>query len=539
MAAIAALDRAAGGLEYVEQPSRPSRTSPLVRRRVDVPIAADESIRRAADPYRVRDLEAADVAVLKVQPLGGVRACLRIAEDIGLPVVVSSALETSVGHRRRAGAGRGPARAALRLRPRHRAAAHRRRRGRSAAAGRRRAARRRARGRRGRARPAGRAARPGRALGGAGCAEVRGDDDATDAGPRRGRSGCSTPASSRSWSRPAAATRRSSFAAYDAAQAGLLRLHTRLDERSAGFLALGLTRAGPPGRGDLHLRHRRRQPAPGRARGRPRRRRRWSSSPPTGRPGCAAPAPTRPPTRSASSARWSPDHDLAAAGRPPGRPTDGPVHLNVQLDEPLLPDGPLDARAARPSRGAAPAPVAGTTGRCRSGPRTVVVAGDDAGPPARRLAEARRLAAARRAVERLAHRRPRAALLPAAARHRPRRRRSSGSSSSAARRCRARSPGCSAATTSRCCRCRPAGSGPSGRSRSPAARPAYAVDGPTTPAWLDAWREADRVLGRRLDALLAAEPDLTPYEVAGAVSRALPPGGCWSSARRARSATST
>ena len=68
-----------------------------MRRKVDVPIAADESIRRAEDPYRVRDLEAADVAVLKVQPLGGVAACLRIAEDIGLPVVVSSALETSVG----------------------------------------------------------------------------------------------------------------------------------------------------------------------------------------------------------------------------------------------------------------------------------------------------------------------------------------------------------------------------------------------------------------------------------------------------------
>jgi O-succinylbenzoate synthase len=64
---------------------------------VDVPIAADESIRRAEDPYRVRDLEAADIAVLKVQPLGGVRACLRIAEDIGLPVVVSSAVESSVG----------------------------------------------------------------------------------------------------------------------------------------------------------------------------------------------------------------------------------------------------------------------------------------------------------------------------------------------------------------------------------------------------------------------------------------------------------
>ncbi|MGZ8737708.1 MAG: o-succinylbenzoate synthase [Nocardioides sp.] len=95
--AIAALDRAAGGLEYVEQPVASVEDLALVRRKVDVPVAADESIRRAADPYRVRDLDAADVAVLKVQPLGGVAACLRIAEDIGLPVVVSSALETSVG----------------------------------------------------------------------------------------------------------------------------------------------------------------------------------------------------------------------------------------------------------------------------------------------------------------------------------------------------------------------------------------------------------------------------------------------------------
>ena len=95
--AIRLLDRAAGGLEYAEQPCATVEELAAVRRAVDVPIAADESIRRAADPYRVRDLEAADVAVLKVQPLGGVRACLRIAEDIGLPVVVSSALETSVG----------------------------------------------------------------------------------------------------------------------------------------------------------------------------------------------------------------------------------------------------------------------------------------------------------------------------------------------------------------------------------------------------------------------------------------------------------
>jgi O-succinylbenzoate synthase len=95
--AIRVLDRAAGGLEYVEQPCASVEELAAVRRRVDVPVAADESIRRAEDPYRVRDLEAADVAVLKVQPLGGVRACLRIAEDIGLPVVVSSALESSVG----------------------------------------------------------------------------------------------------------------------------------------------------------------------------------------------------------------------------------------------------------------------------------------------------------------------------------------------------------------------------------------------------------------------------------------------------------
>lgn len=97
VAAISRLDRAAGGLEYVEQPVATVEDLALVRRRVAVPIAADESIRRAEDPYRVRDLAAADIAVLKVQPLGGVRACLEIAERIGLPVVVSSALETSVG----------------------------------------------------------------------------------------------------------------------------------------------------------------------------------------------------------------------------------------------------------------------------------------------------------------------------------------------------------------------------------------------------------------------------------------------------------
>lgn len=95
--AIKKLDQVAGGLEYVEQPCATVEELAQVRRKVDVPIAADESIRRAADPFRVRDLDAADIAILKVQPLGGVRACLRIAEQIGMPVTVSSAVETSIG----------------------------------------------------------------------------------------------------------------------------------------------------------------------------------------------------------------------------------------------------------------------------------------------------------------------------------------------------------------------------------------------------------------------------------------------------------
>ena len=91
------LDRAAGGLEYAEQPCATVEELAAVRRRVDIAVAADESIRRADDPYRVAALEAADIAVLKVAPLGGVAACLEIADRIGLPVVVSSALESSVG----------------------------------------------------------------------------------------------------------------------------------------------------------------------------------------------------------------------------------------------------------------------------------------------------------------------------------------------------------------------------------------------------------------------------------------------------------
>ncbi|MGW3963144.1 o-succinylbenzoate synthase [Amycolatopsis sp. NPDC005003] len=95
--AIADLDKAAGGLEYVEQPCPSIEDLAAVRRRVDVRIAADESIRRAEDPLKVAVAGAADIAVLKVAPLGGVRRALEVAEACGLPCVVSSAVETSVG----------------------------------------------------------------------------------------------------------------------------------------------------------------------------------------------------------------------------------------------------------------------------------------------------------------------------------------------------------------------------------------------------------------------------------------------------------
>ena len=100
--AVDALDRieeAAGGLEYAEQPCATLEELAEVRSRTGVRIAADEAIRRdradRADLALLRD--AVDVAVLKVQPSGGVTATLALAGRLGLPVVVSSALETSVG----------------------------------------------------------------------------------------------------------------------------------------------------------------------------------------------------------------------------------------------------------------------------------------------------------------------------------------------------------------------------------------------------------------------------------------------------------
>jgi O-succinylbenzoate synthase len=89
--------RRLAGLEYAEQPCATLDEMAELRRHIDIPVAADESIRRAEDPLRVRTAGAADIVMLKVQPLGGVRAALEVAEACGLPVVVSSAVDTSVG----------------------------------------------------------------------------------------------------------------------------------------------------------------------------------------------------------------------------------------------------------------------------------------------------------------------------------------------------------------------------------------------------------------------------------------------------------
>jgi O-succinylbenzoate synthase len=84
-------------LEFVEQPVADLADLAKVRRRAAVPVAADESIRGLDDARRLAALRAADAVVVKVQPLGGVRAAMEVIEATGVPAVVSSLYETSVG----------------------------------------------------------------------------------------------------------------------------------------------------------------------------------------------------------------------------------------------------------------------------------------------------------------------------------------------------------------------------------------------------------------------------------------------------------
>lgn len=84
-------------LEYVEQPVATLQEMQQLRNIVDVPLAIDESIRLTSEisPHDMK--MAADIAILKAIPSGGVRRALEIAEQIDMPIVVSGSMDTSVG----------------------------------------------------------------------------------------------------------------------------------------------------------------------------------------------------------------------------------------------------------------------------------------------------------------------------------------------------------------------------------------------------------------------------------------------------------
>jgi o-succinylbenzoate synthase len=87
-------------LEYLEQPVKTIAELAELRLKLklfNIKVAADESVRKVSDPLAVAQAHAADLLVLKAAPLGGISNALRISREAGLPVVVSSALETSVG----------------------------------------------------------------------------------------------------------------------------------------------------------------------------------------------------------------------------------------------------------------------------------------------------------------------------------------------------------------------------------------------------------------------------------------------------------
>jgi 2-succinyl-5-enolpyruvyl-6-hydroxy-3-cyclohexene-1-carboxylate synthase len=345
------------------------------------------------------------------------------------------------------------------------------------------------------------------------------------------------------------------FAAHDCL--GRLRLHTRIDERSAGFLALGIARTSrrpvvvvtTSGTAVANL-----HPAVLEAShagiplvlltaDRPARLRGANANQTTDQVGilsgavrdradlpAAHPGSGEVERRQVASWRAVAARSAATArGRLGGRP--GPVHLNVQFEEPLTPgtgDGwgiALDGRPEQEPWMLPGRPLRADPDELDPLPRTVVVAGDDAGPPARVLAEAagwpllaeptsgsRTGGAVIRCYrlllgdEELTGRIQRVVVFGHPTLSRP------------VGRLLARDDVEVVAVT-----------GPSGWS-DPGLHVSRVVHAVTTaPAppdgWTEEWRARDRDLSRRLDALLADEPDLTPHEVAGAVSRAVPPGG--------------
>jgi len=315
-----------------------------------------------------------------------------------------------------------------------------------------------------------------------------------------------------------------SFASYDAAAAGLVRLHTRVDERTAGFLALGLTKSGAraavmctSGTGVANL-----HPA-------------VLEAAHAGLPLVVVTA-DRPARLRGTSANQTTDQ-VGIFGRlvrtvdldAPAALDDElgelrPVHLNVQLDEPLVPEGTWSPQVRR---GEPPLRVSllSLTELGSAGP-TVVVAGDDAGPPARVLAESANwpLLAEPTSGSRtgenavrcyrllldtdLGRRIERVVVFGHPTLSRP------------VTRLLGRE-GVEVVATSAA----GAWSEPSFPHAGAVVLGGVGVRDPDDPAWLEEWRAADRSVSGQLDALLAAEPEVTPHEVAGAVARAVPPGG--------------
>lgn len=317
-----------------------------------------------------------------------------------------------------------------------------------------------------------------------------------------------------------------SFALHDAATAGALTLHTRIDERTAAFLALGIARSSKQpaavvttsgtAAANLH-------PA-------------VMEAAHTGLPLVAVTA-DRPARLRGTIANQTTDQvglfgsavvtasdvvDAVDVAEGLAGLSRGPVHLNVQLDEPLVPADHATPSVHRPDE---LEPGRGDPLGLEPGPATVVVAGDDAGPAARLLAEsanwpllAEPTSGARNGghVIRtyrlllgtpLAERIERVVVLGSPTLSRPVQRLLSRDGLDVVVR-------------------RPRGVW--------ADRPhpvtrehdgPFAVAAPDDPAWLDEWRSADRALAAGLDALVAAEAELTPYDVAAAVNAAVPPGG--------------
>jgi 2-succinyl-5-enolpyruvyl-6-hydroxy-3-cyclohexene-1-carboxylate synthase len=317
-----------------------------------------------------------------------------------------------------------------------------------------------------------------------------------------------------------------SFALYDAATAGALTLHTRIDERTAGFLAIGLSRTSrtpvavvtTSGTAAANL-----HPAVMEAAhsglpliavtaDRPARLRGTIANQTADQVGLFG-------TAVITSADVMTQADIAEGLAGLSR---GPVHLNVQLDDPLV---PTDHAALSIDPAETAEPDGEGTLVLEPGPATAVVAGNDAGPSARMLAQsanwplfAEPTSGARNGSHvirtyrlllgtPLADGIERVVVIGSPTLARP-------------------VQGLLARDGLDVVVRRPRGAW-SDRPH-PVTREhdgAFEVAGPDDPVWLDRWRDADRELSGRLDALVDAEPELTPYDVAAVVSAAVPAGG--------------